>query len=97
MVALCAHRRSPCENEWCATGRINLATKKKARGTHGITTLSLRDPHGYTDPHYHFKHQRASTEVDAVAASLECSDQGAASSRRAMRCRLSPKHRLEAH
>src|ERR1700730_6479859 len=48
------------------------------------------------DPHYHFKHQRASTEVDAVAASPECNDQGAASSRRAMRYGLSPKHRLEA-
>jgi hypothetical protein len=74
MVPPCARRCSPCENKWCTIGRINLDIKEKAQGTPGITNLSLGDHHGYTDPHYHFKHRHGSTEVDAVAASLECND-----------------------
>jgi hypothetical protein len=76
--------------------RLGGYKRKMAQGTPGITNLSLGDHHGYTVPHYHVKHRHGSTEVDAVAASLECNHQSAASSRRPMRCRLSPKHRLEA-
>src|SRR6266436_326458 len=94
---LCARRCSPCENRVVRDWEDQLRCKrKKAQGTPGITNLSLGDHHGYTVPHYHFKHRPGSTEVDAVAASLEWNDSSAASSRRPIRCRLSPKHRLEA-
>jgi hypothetical protein len=48
--------------------------KKKGIGNVWDHNLSLGDHHGYTDPHYHFKHRHGSTEVDAVAASLEFND-----------------------
>jgi hypothetical protein len=48
--------------------------KKKGTGNAWDHNLPLGDHHGYTDPHYHFKHRHGSTEVDAVAASLECND-----------------------
>src|SRR5258707_15136361 len=59
--------------------------KKKGTGNAWDHNLSLGDHHGYTDPHYHFKHRHGSTEVDAVAASLECNDSSAAKAR-ADRC-----------
>jgi hypothetical protein len=51
-----------------------LRYKEKNTGNAWDHNLSLGDHHGYTDPHYHFRHRHGSTEVDAVAASLECND-----------------------
>lgn len=70
----CARRCRPCENKWCTIARISLDKKKKGTGNAWDHNLSLGDHHGYTDPHYYFKHRHGSTEVDAVAVSLECND-----------------------